>query len=115
LIEEYVLRFFIGGIAVSAFAALGDVFRPRSFAGLFGAAPSIAIVTLMITLWQRGPHYTALEGRSMLLGAAALGVYSVIVFRLLKREQLGTLISSLSALLGWFAVALGLDWLLFGP
>jgi hypothetical protein len=114
LIEEYVLRFFIGGIAVSAFAALGDIFRPRSFAGLFGAAPSIAIATLMITLWKQGPHDTAIEGRSMLLGAVALGVYSVIVFRLLKRHHLGTLFSSLSAILGWLAVALGLDWLMFG-
>jgi len=114
LLEEYVLRFVIGGLAVSAFAALGDIFRPRSFAGLFGAAPSIAIATLMITLWQKGAHYTAIEGRSMLFGAAALGVYSVIVFRLLKRDHLGTLVASLSAILGWFAVALGLDWLLLG-
>jgi transposase len=33
-------------IAVSAFAALGDTLRPKSFAGLFGAAPSIALATL---------------------------------------------------------------------
>ena len=114
MIEEYVLRFVIGGIAVSAFAALGDIFRPRSFAGLFGAAPAIAIATLMITLWKQGTHDAATEGRSMLLGAAALGVYSVIVFGLLHRHRLSTLISSLSAMLGWLAVALGLDWLLFG-
>jgi len=41
---EYV-RFLAGGIAVSAFAALGDTLRPKSFAGLFGAAPSIALAT----------------------------------------------------------------------
>ena len=29
---EYVLRFVAGGIAVSAFAALGDTLRPKSFA-----------------------------------------------------------------------------------
>ena len=29
-----------GGIAVSAFAALGGAIRPKTFAGLFGAAPS---------------------------------------------------------------------------
>ena len=114
LIEEYVLRFFIGGLAVSAFAAMGDFFRPRSFAGLFGAAPSIAIATLTITLWTKGPHDTAIEGRSMLLGAAALGIYSVVVFRLLKRHRIAALPSSLSALIGWFAVALGFEWLLLG-
>ena len=30
-------------IAVSAFAGFGDTLRPKSFAGLFGAAPSIAL------------------------------------------------------------------------
>ena len=55
---EYGLRFLAGGIAVSAFAALGDALRPKSFAGLFGAAPSIALATLLITLSHKGapPH-----------------------------------------------------------
>ena len=65
---EYLLRFVVGGIAVSAFAALGDVLRPKSFAGLFGAAPSIALATLAITLAKAGPAFAALEGRSMIVG-----------------------------------------------
>ena len=40
---EYGLRFLAGGIAVSAFAALGDTLRPKSFAGLFGAAPRLPL------------------------------------------------------------------------
>jgi hypothetical protein len=52
---EYGLRFLAGGIAVSVFAALSDVLRPKSFAGLFGAAPSIALATLLLTLSQKGP------------------------------------------------------------
>ena len=68
----------------------------------------------MITVWKDGEHYAAIEGRSMIIGSAALCVYSVIVFRLLKRHQLSALSSSLAAMTGWFAVALGLDWLLFG-
>lgn len=114
MIEQYLLRFLIGGIAVSTFAALGEIFRPRSFAGLFGAAPSIAIATMSITIWKEGRAYAALEARSMILGAAALGVYSVVVFLLLNRRHLGALLSSLSALAAWFAIALGLDWLIFG-
>ena len=70
---EYSLRFLAGGIAVSAFAALGDTLRPKSFAGLFGAAPSIALPTLLITLSQKGAPFVALEGRSMIVGAFALG------------------------------------------
>jgi hypothetical protein len=41
----YVVRFLVGGILVSAFAMLGDILRPKSFAGLFGAAPSVALST----------------------------------------------------------------------
>ena len=64
---EYLLRFIAGGLAVSAFAILGDALRPKSFAGLFGAAPSIALATLLITLSQNGAHFAAVEGRSMIV------------------------------------------------
>jgi hypothetical protein len=43
---EYVVRFIAGGIVVLAVASLADVLRPKSFAGLFGAAPSVALATL---------------------------------------------------------------------
>jgi Protein of unknown function (DUF3147) len=82
---EYALRFLAGGIAVSAFAALGDTLRPKSFAGLFGAAPSIAIATLLITVSQKGAPFAALEGRSMIVGAFALAAYSWVVCVLLKK------------------------------
>ncbi len=38
---EILYRFLIGGLVVSAFALIGDLLKPKSFAGLFGAAPSI--------------------------------------------------------------------------
>jgi hypothetical protein len=37
---EFIFRFIVGGLIVSLFAVLGDVLKPRSFAGLFAAAPS---------------------------------------------------------------------------
>ena len=51
---EYVIRFLVGGAVVSAFAMLGDLLRPKSFAGLFGAAPSVALATLGIAVYQHG-------------------------------------------------------------
>ena len=51
---EYIVRFLIGGVAVSAFAMLGDILRPKSFAGLFGAAPSSH-------LRRSAPQYTCTE------------------------------------------------------
>ena len=54
---EYGLRFLAGGIAVSAFAALGDTLRPKSFAGLFAAAPSIAL--------RNSPYYFVAKRRAV--------------------------------------------------
>ena len=111
---EYVLRFAIGGIAVSTFAVLGDMFRPKSFAGLFGAAPSVALVTLALALANQGPSYAAIEGRSMLIGAVAMCLYSVLVCRLMKRAQWRALPATTVAILAWLAAALGGKWLLLG-
>jgi uncharacterized protein DUF3147 len=84
---EYVLRFIAGGVAVSAFAVLGDIVRPKSFAGLFGAAPSIALATILITLSQKGAPFVAVEGRSMIVGAVALAAYSWTVCVLIKNSR----------------------------
>jgi hypothetical protein len=71
---EILIRFIIGGLAVSAFAVIGSVFKPASFLGLFGAAPSVALASLVLAASKNGAAYAAMESRSMLLGAAALGV-----------------------------------------
>jgi hypothetical protein len=47
---EFLIRFIIGGLFVSAFAVLGDVLKPKSIAGLFGATPSSALATLILTI-----------------------------------------------------------------
>ena len=51
---ELVFRFFLGGLLVSAFAVLGDLLRPKSFAGVFGAAPSVALATLALAVLSHG-------------------------------------------------------------
>jgi hypothetical protein len=76
---EYILRFIAGGVMVTGFALLGNALRPKSFAGLFSAAPSIALATLLITLSENGAVFAAVEGRSMVLGAIALAAYSWVV------------------------------------
>ena len=111
---EYILRFLAGGIAVSGFAALSDVLRPKSFAGLFGAAPSIALATISITLFQSGAPFAAVEGRSMIIGALAMGVYSWIVSVLIKKLSMTSLSATIAALTVWFALAFGLTAMLFG-
>jgi hypothetical protein len=69
--HEILIRFLIGGVVVSVFAVIGDILKPKSFAGLFGAAPSVALATLGLTIVSEGAAYVALEARSMLAGAIA--------------------------------------------
>lgn len=113
--SEYLLRFLAGGIAVSAFATLGDVLRPKSFAGLFGAAPSIALATLLLTIAHKDTGYVALEGRSMVIGAIALAAYSWMVCILLKKILLPSWAATLLAFSVWLAVSFGLARVMLGP
>jgi len=107
-VTEYVLRFIAGGIIVSAFAILGDMLKPKSFAGLLGAAPSVALATLGIAVVQHGPQYAAAESWTMIYGAVALGCYSVVVCHLLIRYCVSALPATVLAIIVWLAVAFGL-------
>jgi len=109
---ETMVRFLIGGVVVSAFAVVGGLFKPTSFAGLFGAAPSVALATLGLAIAKEGRGYASLECRSMIAGAVALGVYSLAVSQLLMRFRLSALISTLSLTVLWFLIAFGL-WQIF--
>jgi len=102
---DLILRFLIGGLIVSAFAVISDVLKPKSFAGLFGAAPSIALATLGLTTGQRGSHYAAVECRSMLIGAISLGLYAWVVCRLIVRRRVEPLAATLRGLAVWFLAA----------
>ena len=81
-------RFLIGGLVVSAFAVISDILKPKSFAGLFGAAPSIALATIGLTASANGTHYAALEARSMIAGALGFFVFVMCVTRILLRHKI---------------------------
>jgi hypothetical protein len=106
--SDLLIRFALGGIAVSIFALVGDLFRPKSFAGLFSAAPSIALGTLGLTMVKHGGSYAALEGRSMVMGAIALYLYSHVVSWLLIHHQLHSLFVSVVTIGLWFVSAFGM-------
>jgi hypothetical protein len=111
---EYVIRFLAGGLIVSLFAVIGDILRPKSFAGLFGAAPSVALVSLSLAFWKHGGAYVSVEGRSMILGAAAFAVYSFLVCQLLMRVRSSARTATATATVVWLAVAIGLERILLG-
>ncbi len=109
---ELVVRFLVGGAVVSFFALVGDLFKPKSFAGLFAAAPSVALATLALTITRHGSAYAAAEARSMILGAVAFLIYVFVVGLLLLRHKLPAKPVTLLLLPGWLGAALGLWYVL---
>jgi hypothetical protein len=103
-----VLRALLGGAIVSAFALASDVLKPKSFAGLFGAAPSVGIASLALTFHSRGASYAATEARSMIVGVVAFAAYAYLVARLLVHGRRSVRVVAPAALVAWFAVAFGL-------
>lgn len=109
---EFILRFLVGGVIVSTFAVIGDVLRPKSFAGLFGAAPSVALATLALTLLSEGKSYAALEGRSMIAGTAAFLVYAISCVYLMGKRHFKAAPTTFAMLAVWAISAFGLWFLL---
>jgi uncharacterized membrane protein (GlpM family) len=105
---EFVLRFLIGGTLVSLFALTADVLKPKGFAGLFGAAPAVALATLGITILGEGKLYAALEARSMIAGAAAFLLYAIACVYFIGMRHAKTAPVSLALLAVWGAGAFGL-------
>jgi Trk-type K+ transport system membrane component len=107
-----IYRFFVGGIIVSAFACAGDVLKPKSFAGLFSAAPSVAIATLSLTIVSDGKSYAAVESRSMIVGSLAFLCYVWLCAWLMKKQNIHSTVATISAMFIWFVLAFG-AWFLF--
>ena len=102
---ELFLRFIVGGALVSLFASLGDVLKPKGFAGLFAAAPSVALATLCLTIVSDGNAYSAVEARSMIAGALAFCVYAVLCVYLMAVKRVRAAPASIVGLLSWGAAA----------
>ena len=108
MLKELVIRMIIGGSVVSVFAVLGDIFTPKRFAGLFGAAPSVALATLALTAGTEGRLYAATEAHSMIGGAIAFFVYAWCVCFATIRFKLSAMLVTSSLLIVWAAVAFSL-------
>ena len=109
---QLVFRFVVGGLVVSFFAVLGDGLKPKSFAGLFAAAPSVALATLALTVFADGKEYAALEARSMIVGACAFFAYCCLCMRIMAKTRAGATTVTVSTLAFWLACAFG-GWFVF--
>jgi uncharacterized membrane protein (GlpM family) len=96
----------VGGTLVVAFAMVAEMAKPKTFSGLFSAAPSIALASLLIVSLAKGPATASLQATGMLLGSAGMALYCLVGIFTVGRMH--ALAGSLAAFLAWFAVAGGL-------
>jgi len=106
--SQILVRFLVGGAVVSAFAVVGDLLKPKSFAGRFSAAPSVALATLGLTVVTEGASYAATEARSMMAGAIAFTAYASFVSWVMMRYKLKALLVTICSIPLWLGVAFGL-------
>src|SRR5437868_13153977 len=105
---EMILRFVVGGLIVCIFSGISEVLKPKSFSGLFGAAPTVALATLGLTYLTQGAEHAAIEGRSMIAGGAAFVAYASVVSRTLMRSRTSSVTITGAAWALWLCVAIGL-------
>jgi uncharacterized membrane protein (GlpM family) len=105
---DLVVRFLVGGALVSLFALTGDILKPKGFAGLFGAAPSVALASLGLTIATQGKLYAAMEARSMIVGAAAFFLYALGCVYFIGRRHFKAAPATMALLAIWVGTALGL-------
>lgn len=101
-----VLRAVIAGLFVVAFSMLGEVLQPKRFAGLFGAAPSVALANLIVVVAALGTAEATADAKSMIAGAVGFVGYCLLERALLPRLS-AALASALCSLL-WLAVTAAL-------
>lgn len=100
------LKGLAGGLLVVAFALLSEALKPKRFAGLFSAAPSVAIAGLIITLADKGSTAAKADARGMIAGAIGMVGYALVVVPLLRRRRAP--VASTLALGAWFLLAVGI-------
>jgi hypothetical protein len=108
-VAEVALKALAGGLFVLAFAALAQTLVPKRFAGVFSAAPSVALGSLLVTAAFSGVHDVATSTRGMVVGAVAFTIYCLVAVPLLRLW--GAWRGSLAALVAW-AVTAGLGYAL---
>lgn len=98
-----VLKGLIGGSFVVVFALIGEAVTPKRFAGLFSAAPSVALASLVIVLVTDGRRFAVSETVGMAVGSVAMVVACLGAVVLVRRYR--ALEGSILACCLWLVVA----------
>ena len=92
-----------GGLLVVAFALVSEALSPKRFAGLFSAAPAVALAGLTIVLLDKGAHEAHQNATGMVAGSAGMIAYAAAVVPLLRRLRASR--AAVAALGAWVLAA----------
>ena len=92
-----------GGTLVVAFALLSESLSPKRFAGLFSAAPAVALAGLVIVVLDKGSHDAHENAVGMIAGSAGMIAYAACVIPLLRRARASR--AAVVAIAGWVSIA----------
>ena len=98
-----IIKAFAGGALVVAFAVLSEGLSPKRFAGLFSAAPAVALAGLAVLVLDKGAHDAHESAVGMLAGSAGMIAYAAAVVPLLRRTRARR--ASVAALGAWTLAA----------
>jgi uncharacterized membrane protein (GlpM family) len=88
-----------GGLLVVVFALLAQTVEPKRFAGVFAAAPSVALASLTVTALGKGPSDARVACVGMMAGGAGFVAYCLLAPTAMRRWR--PLRGSIVALAGW--------------
>ena len=88
---------------VAAFAVLSEGLKPKRFAGLFSAAPAVALAGMIVVLLDKGGHSVHENAVGMMAGGAGMAAYAAAAVPLLRRT--GCKRAAAAALAAWLLVA----------
>jgi Protein of unknown function (DUF3147) len=97
------IRGLFGGAMVVAFSVIAELVKPKVFSGLFSAAPSIAIASLLVAAYTVGPSKAGEAAVGMFGGAVAMVACTITAAHAVKRY--GAVAGSAAAWVAWAAVA----------
>lgn len=93
------LKGLAGGSLVLVLALLSEALTPKRFAGVFSAAPAVALASLTIVLLDKGTHDAHQEAVGMLAGSGGMILYALAVIPLLRRMRASG--AAAGALVAW--------------
>ena len=93
-----------GGLFVVAFALVSEALKPKRFAGLFSAAPSVALANLAVVVATKGHAEAIANTRGMVIGAVAFTASAALGAAITRRHSVR--MATLVVCGTWIAVAL---------